>query len=119
MWLYRHFTNNIYATKNYTYHNLRSVIQNKDIVAVKGDKDSSVDIMKKSDVTKLDTMIHDSIMKGIYVETTYNTLKELSPLQVFLYSNFHNYERYIKICNLIAINQYVFMEQLKPTNLKL
>ena len=95
------------------------MIQNKDIVAVKGDKDSSVDIMKKSDVTKLDTMIHDSIMKGIYAETTYNTLKELSPLQVFLYSNFHNYERNIKICNLIAINQYVFMEQLKPTNLKL
>ena len=25
------FTNNIYATKNYTYHNLRGMIQNKDI----------------------------------------------------------------------------------------
>ena len=52
------FNNNIYATKDYTYHNLRGMIQNKDIVVVKGDKDSSVVKMKKSDyVTKLDTMI--------------------------------------------------------------
>ena len=72
------FTNNIYATKDYTYHNLRGMIQNKDIVVVKGDKDSSVVIMKKSDyVTKLDTMIDDGIMTSTYVETTNNTLKEL------------------------------------------
>ena len=52
------FNNNIYATKDYTYHNLHGMIQNKDIVVVKGDKDSSVVKMKKSDyVTKLDTMI--------------------------------------------------------------
>ena len=108
------FTNNIYATKDYTYHNLRGMIQNKDIVVVKGDKDSSVVIMKKSDyVTKLDTMIDDGIMKGTYVETTDSTLKELSRFQDFLYRNFHNYER------LIAINQHIFMEQLKPTHLKL
>ena len=33
-------------------------------------------------------------MKGTYVETTDNTLKELLRLQDFLYRNFHNYERY-------------------------
>ena len=89
------FTNNIYATKDYTYHNLRGMIQNKDIVVVKGDKDSSVVIMKKSDyVTKLDTMIDDGIIKGTYVETIDNMLKELSRFQDFLYRNFHNYERY-------------------------
>ena len=88
-------TNNIYATKDYTYHNLRDMIQNKDIVVVKGDKDSSVAIMKISDyVTKLDTMIDDGIFKGPYVETTDNTLKELSQFQDFLYRNFHNHERY-------------------------
>ena len=55
------------------------MIQNKDIVVVKGDKDSSVVIMKKSDhVTKLDTMIDGGIMKSTYVETTDNKLKELS-----------------------------------------
>ena len=67
------------------------MIQNKDIVIVKGDKDSSVVIMKKSDyVTKLDTMIDDGIMKDTYVETTGNVL---SRFQDFLYRNFHN-ERY-------------------------
>ena len=41
------------------------MIQNKDIVVVKGDKDSSAAIMKKSDyVTKLDTINDDCIMKG-------------------------------------------------------
>ena len=51
------FTNNIYATKDYTY--LSGMIQNKDIAVVKGDKDSSVLIMEKSDyITKLDTRIH-------------------------------------------------------------
>ena len=35
------------------------MIQNKDIVVVKADKDSSVLIMEKSDyITKLDTRIH-------------------------------------------------------------
>ena len=71
------------------------MIQNKDIVVVKGDKDSSVVIMKKSDyITKLDTTIDDSIIKGNYVETTDNMLKELSRFQDFLYRNFHNYEHY-------------------------
>ena len=88
-------TNNIYATKDYTYHNLRGMIQSKDIVVVKGDKTSSVVIVKKSDhVTKLDTMINDGIMKGTYLETTDNMLKELSRFQDFLYRYFHNYERY-------------------------
>ena len=51
--------------------------------------------MKKSDyVTKLDTMIDDRIIKGTYVETTDNTLKELLRFQDFLYRNFHNYECY-------------------------
>ena len=65
------------------------MIENKDIAVVKGDKDSSVVIMKKSDyLAKLDTMI------DTYVETTDNTLKELLPFKEFLYSNFHNYECY-------------------------
>ena len=71
------------------------MIQNKDIAVVKGDKDLSVVIMKKSDyVTKLNTMIDDGIMKGTYLETTDNTLKELSQFQDFLYRNFNDYERY-------------------------
>ena len=38
------FTNNIYATSDYTYHNLRGMIQNKDIAVVKGDKDENENI---------------------------------------------------------------------------
>ena len=35
-------------------------------------------------------------MKGTYVETTDNTLKELSRFQDFLYRNFQNYYEYYK-----------------------
>ena len=87
------FTNKIDATKDYAYHHLRDMIQNKDIVVVKGD--FSVVIMKKSDyVTKLDAMINHDIMKDTYVETTDNTLKEISQFQDFLYKKFHNCKRY-------------------------
>ena len=85
----------IFTKNDYTYHNLRGMIQNKDIVVVKGDNDSSIDIMKKSDnLTKLDTMIDNGVMKGIYIETADNTLKELSRYHDFLYRNFHNHDRY-------------------------
>ena len=95
------------------------MIQNKDIVVVKGDKDSSVVIMKKSDyVTKLDTMIDDGIIKGTCVETTDNTLKNYCDFRTFHRETFIIMSA-LKICNLIATNQHIFMEQLKPTNLKL
>ena len=59
------YGNNIYVTKYYIYNNLRGMIQDKDIVVVKGNKDYSIVIMKRSDnVTKLETMIDDGIMKG-------------------------------------------------------
>ena len=59
------YGNNIYVTKYYIYNNLRGMIQDKDIVVVKGNKDYSIVIMKRSDnVTKLETMIVDGIMKG-------------------------------------------------------
>ena len=59
------YGNNIYVTKYYIYNNLRGMIQDKDIVVVKCNKDYSIVIMKRSDnVTKLETMIDDGIMKG-------------------------------------------------------
>ena len=46
-------------------NNFCGTAQNKDIAVVKGDKVSSVVIMKKSNyVTKLHTSIDDGIMKG-------------------------------------------------------
>ena len=88
------FNNNIYATKGYTYHDLRDMIQTKDIVVLKEDKGSSIVTTKRSDyVTGSNTMIKDGIMKGIYKEATDNTLYKLSQTQDFLYRNFDNYER--------------------------
>ena len=69
------------------------MIQNTDIVVVTGDKHSSIVMVTKSDITKLDTMTNDSIMKGTYMETT-DILKELLQFQDFLYRNFNNYECY-------------------------
>ena len=39
-------------------------------------------------------MINDGIVKGTYVETIDNKLKELSRFQDFFYRNFRNYENY-------------------------
>ena len=39
-------------------------------------------------------MIDDGVMKGTYIETTDNTLKELLRFQDFLCRNVYNYERY-------------------------
>ena len=71
------------------------MIENKDIVLVKGDKDSSIVIMKQTDyVTKLDNMINDGTTIGTYVETTDKTLQELSRFQEFLYRNSCIYKHY-------------------------
>ena len=105
------------------------MIQNKDIVIVKGDKGSSVVITKKSDyVTKLDTMIDDGIIEGTYVETTDNTLKELSRFQDFLYRNFHTYERYkdmkpysnqlARLYGTVETHKFENLEDITVANLK-
>ena len=39
-------------------------------------------------------MIDNSIMKGTYIETTDNRLKELLRFHDFLHRNFRNYEHY-------------------------
>ena len=89
------FTNNIYAKKDYPYYNLRGMIHNKGVIVFKGDKDSSVVIMKKSDcLMKLDTMIDNGIMKGTYVETTKQHVRKSIVIPGLFYRNFHNYERY-------------------------
>ena len=46
MWLEGIFINNTYAIKDYTYPDLHGTIQNKDILVVKGDKNSTIATMK-------------------------------------------------------------------------
>ena len=56
-------------------------------------------------------MIYDRIIKGTYIETTGNTLKELLRFQDFLYRNFYNYERHKDIKP--ESNQSARLENLK------
>ena len=73
-------------------------------------------------------MIDDGIMKGTYVETTDNTLKELSRFQDFLYRNFCNYECYkdmkpdsnhsARLYGTAKIHKFEFLKDITVGNLK-
>ena len=61
---------------------------NKDIVILKGNKDSSIALMNRSDyIEKIEVIIDDGIRKGIYEVTTDSTLQDLKRFQDFLYRN--------------------------------
>ena len=48
---------------------------NKDLAILKGDKDSSIVLMNRSDyIEKPEVMIDNDIKKGIYEVTTHSTL---------------------------------------------
>ena len=47
------FTNKIFATKDYTYHNLKDMIRDKDLVLLNGDNDSSVAVMNRIDYNNI------------------------------------------------------------------
>ena len=57
---------------------MKTLINNKDVVILRGDKDSSIVIINKADyVTKMETMIEDGIKNGTYAETDDTTLQHL------------------------------------------
>ena len=57
---------NVLKTKDYTLNNLKGIINNKYHVLLKGDKDSNVVTIDKSDyVSKIHKMIDESINKGV------------------------------------------------------
>lgn len=89
------FSNNVYKSRDYTYHNLRRLSRNEEVVIVSGDKDSCVVLMNKSDyIEKLQKMIDEGIKDKIYEPTTDETLSDLQHFQSFLYRNFFKYEKY-------------------------
>jgi len=89
------FINNVNKTTDYTYKNLRGLINDETTVVMKGDKDSSVVIMNRSDYTeKLESMIQDGIRNGTYQETIDTTLQDLKQFQSFLYRNFQTHKKY-------------------------
>ena len=92
------FSKNVLNSEDFTYKNLKSLIQNQNIVILQGDKYSSVVIMDKSDYTqKLEDMIEEEISKGTYERTNDTALQDLKTFQDFLYRNFYNYENYHKM----------------------
>ena len=90
------FTKNIFATKDFTYKNLKNMINNDKLAIVSGDKDSCVVIMTREDYNdKLEAMLNDGISKGIYAPTEDKTLRDLKLLQHFLCRNFKDkYNKY-------------------------
>ena len=89
------FSNNIKQTRDFTYNNLKNIINNKNVTVMGSDKDSSVVILDHKDyMYKLETMVTDGIKNGTYIKTQDRTIKYLKRFQQFLYRNFKNYEKY-------------------------
>ena len=82
-------TNNVYHTKDDTCNKTKSLRDNKNIIILSGDKDSSIVIMNKKDYNKkVEEMINEGIEQGKYEETEHNILKELESVQSFRYRHF-------------------------------
>ena len=89
------FTKNVFQTKDYTHHNLKKSILEKDVVFMKGYKDSSVVILNKPDyIEKLENMVKEGI-EGTYTLTEDNTIKDLQNFKEFLKlkRNFKGYDK--------------------------
>ncbi|XP_066924595.1 uncharacterized protein [Clytia hemisphaerica] len=89
------FAKNVYASKDYTFHNLRGLMNNENLAIVSGDKDSCVVIMNRNDYySKIQEMIDKGIQDKVYEPTTDTTLDDLKLFQSFLYRNFSKYKHY-------------------------
>ena len=63
------FSKNVLCTNDETYKKLKKIIRKSDIVILRGDKDSGVVIMNRSDyIEKLEGMIEKGVKKGTYIE---------------------------------------------------
>ena len=111
------FTQNNRHTKYNTYHDLCHLRNNKDIVLLSGDKDSSVVVMSKVDyVEKVNSMINEAIRQGKYEMATDTTHEDLEKFQSFLYCNFKSHARYNdKRPALTSLHDS--LQQPKPINL--
>ena len=59
------FAKNMISTEDHTDKELKTLIHNKEVVILKGDKDSSIVIMNKTNyITKTETMIEEGIKNG-------------------------------------------------------
>ena len=87
------FVKNMISTEDHTYKELKTLIHNKEVVILKGDKDSSIVIMNKTNyITKIEIMIEEGIKNGTYAETDDTTMQDLKRFQDFLRRNFKLHE---------------------------
>ena len=69
------FTKNVFQTKYYTYCNLKNLVRDKNVVVMRGDKNSSVVILNKTDyIEKLENLVKEDIDKKIYTLTELQTI---------------------------------------------
>ena len=69
------FSKNVFPSKDFTYRNLKNIIEVNKLVIVSGDKDLCIVIMEKEDYyNKLQGMIDDRNSEGINVKTINTTL---------------------------------------------
>ena len=72
---------------------------------LRGDKDSSVVIMNRSDyIEKLEGMIEKGVKKSTYKKTEDTTLQDLKKFQDFSYRNFDTYTNIVNICIHMVIS---------------
>ena len=88
------FAKNVISIEDHTYKELKT-IHNKEVVILKGDKDSNIVIMNKTNyITKIEKIIEEGIKNGTYAETDDTTTQDLKRFQEFLCQNFKKYEHY-------------------------
>ena len=78
------FSKNVLSTNDETYKNLKNLIRKSDIVILRGDKDSSVVIMNRSDyIEKLERMIEEGVKIGTYKENRRYNLTRFEEISRF------------------------------------
>ena len=123
------FTKNIYATKDFTYNNLKNMINKDKLAIVSGDKDSCVVIMTREDYNDtLEVMLNDGISKSIYARTENTTLRDLKLFEDFLHRNFKDeYDKYEerrpachepgKLCATAKTHEFNLLDNITVDNL--
>ena len=117
------FAKNMISTEDHTYKELKTLICNKDVVILKGDKDSSIVIMNKTDcITKIETMTEEGIKNGTYEEADDTTVQDFKRFQDFLRQNFKKYEHYNEMYlennESAKIHKFDSTDNIKLTKLK-
>ena len=88
------FTDNVFQTKGYTYHNLKNLTQEKDVVVMKGDKEFLVIILNKTDyIEKLENMVKEGIDKGADTLAEDNIVKDLKNFKQCFKQNLKGYSK--------------------------